>query len=175
MSITKKILLLLAFIYFSSVGLWLSAQTDARSKQARKADSFFKKCIEKQDNTNLEVDFSIYDWAKNLQNLVGQVLYQENTEVLIEIADEEETVRSLLQLTKKCDVAANLEKEIQKLIEIYDESMKDKSNTQMDPNQGFYESRKVTFSVSDARRMKVQINSIVNRLEGDDSIFRKLR
>ncbi len=172
----KKITFVLTIFYIATTFNFLAAQNEGRVAQARKADNSLQTCLKQQEsNPDLDEEFSIYDWAKNLQDLVGNVLYEESAEVLIEIADEEETARELLKLAKKCDVLANLEKELQKLVEIYDQGLKDKSNTKIDPNKGFQESRKVTFSVADARKMKVQINSLVNRLEGDNSIFRKLR
>jgi len=173
---SNKLNVILAFSMLIFNFQFLTAQDKSDIKHARQADKVVQDCIQNQQTgMNIEADFSIYDWAKNLQKLVGEVLYKENADVLIEIADEEETVRLLCKLSKNCDVLMNMGKEFQKLLEIYDESIKDQENTKINPNEGFQSSRKVTFSDNSTRKMKAQINSIVNRLEGDNSIFRKLR
>ena len=123
----------------------------------------------------LDSSFQIYDWAKEFQDYCGEVLYKKNSKVLSEIADQREVVLGLLVIKDNCEAVKKFEKELNQINKIFNKRLSDQSKESTDKQLGFQERRVVEFTVSDTRKIKAYVNSIVNRLEGDNSILRIFR
>ncbi|MDX2305593.1 MAG: hypothetical protein NW226_22485 [Microscillaceae bacterium] len=168
-------ILTLTLILFSSNYFLILAQ----NKQATidSLNAAVKACIQKHAPTSqvLDSSFIFYDWAKEFQGYCGEVLYDQNSEVLTEIADQQETVTALLGLKNACEVIGQFEKDLSQIDKILNKKLQEKSYEGTDRQLNYQEGRTVSFTVGDTRKLKVFVNSIVNRIEGDHSILRIFR
>ncbi len=149
----------------------------AQQKEAQKVSKAVEACIQdaKSARETLGEDFNMYQWAKDFQKNCEKVLDEQDSEVLFEIADQEEIVQVLARLSKSCEALEEYQKELEKLEKIYREKVKDKTSEKTTDKLDYREQRVVSFTTSDARRMKINLNSIVNMMEGDKSIFKIFR
>ncbi|MEO1655789.1 MAG: hypothetical protein AAFU64_19765, partial [Bacteroidota bacterium] len=123
----------------------------------------------------LDTDFKFYQWAKEFQEYCREVVDEENNKVLIEISEQQHVVDELLLLGKSCKLLQDYKKELSKLKTLFDTKIKEKTHRQEGDNLSFQESRVVRLTVSDVRKMKLHVNAIVNKLQGDKSIFKIFR
>ena len=123
----------------------------------------------------LAEDFKIYEWAKKLQKYCEKVVDDHASGVLTEIADQAPYVDALLVLTKKCKALDDLKKHLERLSRQYAKRIDSKSSSQTNPQLDYRESRIVKVTVHDVRVMKVQVNSIVNIIEGNKSLLKIFR
>lgn len=167
-----KILSLTFFLFLIIDSLF--AQGNATS-QAN--DEAFKKCVTGIQNASKLIDasFSLFNWAYELQQNVAQVLDNDNTEVLFEIADQAPYVDALVQMTGSCPMMKDIKSHLEKIKKIYNNKIKDKSKDKSTSTTMMNEERRVSFTTNDARLLKIHINSVVNILKGDKSLFKILR
>ncbi|NJO01676.1 MAG: hypothetical protein HC880_08270 [Bacteroidia bacterium] len=161
----------------AGIGLLFCSFAWAQTEQTEKKDEEVRVCIQKKELVQevLESDFSFYTWAKALQKNLEAVLDDESADVLFEIAEQKDVVENLAFLSSGCDALAFAEKELDKLKKIYDKGVQTKSSESSTPGAAYKSQQKVTLGIADARRMKIHVNSLVNMMEGDNSIFKIFR
>lgn len=164
----KSVLLIMAcLVGFSPLIL-------AQNEISKRYDGAVQKCIKQKPNANLDKDFKMFAWAKTLQEHLAEVKDNKNSDVLFEIAEQKEVVNALLSLGNCEALDAKLKKHLQKMQTIYDTSVKDEVKTK-NTSKSYNEERTVTMDYTSAVRLKIHVNSIVNIMQGDSSIFRILK
>jgi hypothetical protein len=144
----------------------------AQNEIAKRHNQTVQKCISQKPKINLDKDFEIYAWARQLQKNCAELKENKNPEVLSEIAEQRPIITALNSLALNCpSLQGKIKNHLEKMQKIYDTALVE--NTQSRQNTGTYsEETTITFDYASAVRLKVHINSIVNILEGDESILR---
>jgi hypothetical protein len=161
----QKLIILGLFILQISGGF-------AQNEIAKRHNQAIQKCISQKPKINLAKDFEMYAWAKQLQKNCADLKENKNAEVLSEIAEQRPIINALSSLSLSCpSLQGKIKNHLDKMQKIYDTALVE--NTQSRQNSGTYnEETTITFDYASAVRLKVHINSIVNILEGDESILR---
>jgi hypothetical protein len=167
----QKIILLSLLASFS-----LSMDLHAQNQISRQYDQNVKECVQGNKNVQKELGqkFAIFSWATSLQELVAEAKDNQNADVLIEIAEERKVVDALLSLSNTCQSLQKIKPQLMKMKKVYDTGVKDDITAQQS-SKGYQENRTVSMTYTDVVRLKIHINSIVNILQGDESIFKIFR
>lgn len=148
----------------------------AQNSESDKMNKKVQQCIQKEAEIQdvLEQDFDLFDWAKQLQEYCAEVVDKKNSDVLFEIADQKEILDALVVLGQSCSTMSHIQKNLEKLQKMYAKRIKSTQNEHEGvlSHQG---EREVSLTVHDARMMKIHVNSIVNSMQGDNSIFKVFR
>jgi hypothetical protein len=146
----------------------------AQNEISKRYEEAVQKCIKQKPNSDLAKDFKMFSWAKTLQGHLAEVKDNKNSDVLFEIAEQREVVNSLLALGNCGALDAKIKNHLQKMQKIYDTSVKDEVKSK-NTAKSYNEERTVTMDYASAVRLKIHVNSIVNIMQGDSSIFRILK